>query len=131
MNSRDAVDVSLTFVVRCGIIAIMYLLLFKFNLPYLQVLLAYAGLEALSRVYDNTIHHAIVSGASNHRSAMDPVTAVILVAALVFFPLLAVPGMALLRFSRLQAGGLLLTGIISGMAVNRLFGSFSVRRMHN
>jgi hypothetical protein len=111
MDSRNTLDTTLSLIIQYGIVAVMYFVIFQYRLPYLQTLAVYAGLSMIPRIYSMTLQRSILKG-DRSLPNWSIGTDVMLLVILIVVPAFVVPGMALYRFSGLEAFGLLAVGFI-------------------
>ena len=117
MDTSKLVDSLLTAAEYGGILAVMYMVILQYRLPYLLVLLAYIVVRILGAIYNNVIRHRIIAGDNRPMPAYGLMFGIMDIV-LLFAALIGVPIMASYRFSTLQVGGVLVTGIAAGVASN-------------
>jgi hypothetical protein len=117
MDTPHLVDALLTGAEYVGILAVMYMVILQYRLPYMHVLLAYVALKFIAAIYNNVIRHRIIAGDNRPMPAYGLMFGIMDIV-LLFAALIGVPIMASYRFSTLQVGGVLVTGIAAGVASN-------------
>jgi len=124
MDTQGLTDTVLTALLQYGIVAVMYVLILQYRLPYMHVLLAYAGLSLLPRIYNNTLGPAVRKGDRASQPHFTLGSAGLVLLLLVVIPAFAVPGIALYRFSALEAVGLFAAGwaasMVAGVVAGRI-----------
>lgn len=117
MDTPKLTDALLTGGVYVAILAVMYSVILKYRLPYAQVLLAYVVLKLLEAIYVNVIRHRIIAG-DNRPMPSYGMAFGIMDIVLLFAAFIGVPIIASYRFSALQVGGVLATGLATGTVAN-------------
>jgi hypothetical protein len=119
MDTSKLVDSLLTAAEYGGILAVMYMVILQYRLPYLLVLLAYIVVRILGAIYNNIIRHRIIAGDNRPMPAYGLVFGIIDIV-LLFAALIGVPVMASYRFSALEVGGVFVTGLATSMISNKV-----------
>jgi hypothetical protein len=119
MDTPKLVDSLLTAAEYAGILAVMYMVILQYRLPYLLVLLAYIVVRILGAIYNNIIRHRIIAGDNRPMPAYGLVFGIIDIV-LLFAALIGVPVMASYRFSALEVGGVFVTGLATSMISNKV-----------
>ena len=119
MDTSKLVDSLLTAAEYGGILAVMYMVILQYRLPYLLVLLAYIVVRILGAIYNNVIRHRIIAGDNRPMPAYGLVFGIIDIV-LLFAALIGVPVMASYRFSALEVGGVFVTGLATSMISNKV-----------
>ena len=93
-------------------LVVMYMVILKFRLPYVQVLLAYAAVKMITRFYDDVVQHRIIAGDRRPTLLYGLIFGMV---ALLFSvaSFIGVPFIATYRFSFFEAVGVLITGLIA------------------
>lgn len=117
MDTPHLVDALLTGGVYVVILAVMYLVILTYRLPYAQVLLAYVVLKLLEAIYTNVIRHRIIAGDNRPMPGYGMALGITDIV-LLFAAFIGVPIIASYRFSALQVGGVFATGFAAGTVAN-------------
>jgi hypothetical protein len=123
MDTPKLVDALLTGGLRLVALYVMYLAIFTYRLPYLQVVLAYAALTVLLRIYDDVIRHRIIGG-DNRPMPGYGMALGIMDMLILFGSFVGVGIMSSYRFSVLESVGVLVGSVVTGSVTDAV-----VRRM--
>ncbi len=123
MDTPKLVDALLTGGLRLVALYVMYLAIFTYRLPDLQVVLAYAALTVLLRLYDDVIRHRIIGG-DNRPMPGYGLALGIMDMLILFGSFVGVGILASYRFSVLESIGVLVGSVVTGSVTDAV-----VRRM--
>ena len=123
MDAPKLADGILTGGLRLVALYVMYLAIFTYRLPYLQVVLAYAVLTVLFRIYDDVIRHRIIGGDNRPAPAYGMVIGGLDILIL-FSSFVAVGIMSSYRFSVLES-----VGVLAGSLVTASVSDAVIRRI--